>query len=110
MKKCVTSSDDLWTVKEIMIWARLHGYTPVVPNPNNRKTQSMKSAADEANSMKNTTVFCTRTETTELNEWLAKCQTENDSQSDVEVDIESIVEENPNPKSMNINFALVCEN
>ena len=43
MKKKPFTEEELWTTKEIMIWARLHGYTPLCPNLSIRSIKQQKS-------------------------------------------------------------------
>ncbi|OAD54942.1 YEATS domain-containing protein 2 [Eufriesea mexicana] len=48
LKKRPFTEDELWTIKEIMIWTRLHGYTPLCPNLNIRSIKQQKSLPDSA--------------------------------------------------------------
>ncbi|KYN03579.1 YEATS domain-containing protein 2 [Cyphomyrmex costatus] len=87
-------SDQLWSTKEIMLWARLHGYTPnwsVFGVQETVGTSDTKKLSDITTS---TTVLSTCTEPIALQKWLQTCQQEPNCQSDnyindEEIDVES---------------------
>ncbi|XP_029165953.1 YEATS domain-containing protein 2 [Nylanderia fulva] len=84
-------SDQLWSVKEIMLWARLHGYTP------SRKASGIletitKKLPDTTTS---TAIPITCTESVALQKWLQTCQEESSYRLDAcvedeEIDVERI--------------------
>lgn len=89
-------SDRLWSVKEIMLWAKLHGYTP----SRNSSVMSEAITSDTKKPPDTTTsaaISATCTESIALQKWLQTCQ-EKSSQSrdtyseDEEIDVESIEE------------------
>lgn len=92
-------SDQLWSIKEIMLWARLHGYTLSQSvfgvQETAAGTSDMKKLPDTTTS---TTVLSTYTEPIALQKWLQTCQQEPNRQSDnyiindEEIDVESIKE------------------
>ncbi|KYN43498.1 YEATS domain-containing protein 2 [Trachymyrmex septentrionalis] len=90
-------SDQLWSIKEIMLWARLHGYTPsqsVFGVQETAGTSDMKKLPD---TMISTMILSTYTEPIALQKWLQTCQREPNRQSDnyindEEIDVESIKE------------------
>ena len=86
-------------MREIIIWARQYGYTPIISYTNSRKT-TMKSLAKEPNSVN--TISCTRTELMEIDDWFLKLEADNESHSDVEVDVENVTNENPVSKSIQL--------
>ncbi|XP_012060495.1 PREDICTED: YEATS domain-containing protein 2 [Atta cephalotes] len=87
-------NDQLWSIKEIMLWARLHGYTP---------SQSVFGIQEIAGNTKKlpdamtvTMILSTYTEPIALQKWLQTCQQEpNQSDNyinDEEIDVENIKE------------------
>ncbi|CAL7933458.1 unnamed protein product [Xylocopa violacea] len=60
-------SEELWTTKEIMIWARLHGYTPLCPDFTIHSIKQLKNLPDSAVINKNVS---TCTEPHNFYKWL----------------------------------------
>lgn len=87
-KNCV--DDQLWSVKEILNWARIHGYTPV------QSSLAIGNAGKTSNKLpdKNSVPISTCTESLPFNEWLENCKDVNNSneESDIEVDVVHIAE------------------
>lgn len=96
MKK--VPSDSLWSVKEIMVWVKLHGYTP-------SRNSSDLSEAITMNDTKKclpdittpTAISATCTESIALQKWLQTCQKESSQSMDTciedeEIDVESVEE------------------
>lgn len=90
--------DQLWSIKEIMLWARLHGYTPsrsVFGVQETIGTSDTKKLSDTTTS---TAVLSTCTESIALQKWLQTCQQEPNHQltdnyiDDEEIDVENIKE------------------
>lgn len=89
-------SDRLWSVKEIMLWAKLHGYTPsrnssviseAIMNDTKKLPDTTTSAA----------ISATCTESIALQKWLQTCQEESSQlrdtySEDEEIDVESVEE------------------
>lgn len=93
--------DQLWSIKEIMLWARLHAYTPsqnvtFSVQVTSSGTSDMKKLPDATTSA--TTLLSTCTEPRALQKWLQTCQQEPHHQStanyidDEEIDVEDIKE------------------
>ncbi|KAK0175775.1 hypothetical protein PV327_009499 [Microctonus hyperodae] len=57
-KKCL-SNDQLWTIREIIVWCRLHGYTPSITSFHT--TAMPTSDADTKNTSKSSKVSATKT-------------------------------------------------
>ncbi|XP_033230994.1 YEATS domain-containing protein 2 [Belonocnema kinseyi] len=95
LKKKV-SEDELWSVKELIIWARRHAYTPI----SSITTAEQSSAKEAANPLKSgESILSTATEPVELNKWLSQSSKNVQggnpgSESDEEIDVVS--EEKPN--------------
>lgn len=93
--------DQLWSIKEIILWARLHGYTPSQSTFGAQEiveTSDTKKLPDITTSATSCTVLSTCTEPIALQKWLQTCQQESNHQStdnyidDEEIDIETIKE------------------
>lgn len=86
-------SDQLWSVKEIMLWARLHGYTPS-RNVSGVSEAITKKLLDTTTS---TAILATCTESVALQKWLQTNQEEFSHRADAceneEIDVERIDEE-----------------
>ncbi|EFN63833.1 YEATS domain-containing protein 2 [Camponotus floridanus] len=91
-------SDSLWSVKEIMVWAKLHGYTPSRNSSGLSEAVTMndtKKCPSDTTTPTATSATCT--ESVALQKWLQTCQEES-SQSidacveDEEIDVESVEE------------------
>ncbi|XP_076763696.1 YEATS domain containing 2 homolog D12 [Xylocopa sonorina] len=67
LKKKPIPEEELWTTKEIMIWARLHGYTPLCPDFTIHSIKQLKSLPDSAVINKN---ISTCTEPHTFYKWL----------------------------------------
>ncbi|XP_024945386.1 uncharacterized protein LOC107272294 isoform X2 [Cephus cinctus] len=87
--------DELWSAKEIIIWARLHGFTPIrfsldIGRLAVKTTKKMPDTSDLTCS--------TSTEPTAFNEWLESLKDsknpQNDQDSDIEVDVVHVVQQN----------------
>lgn len=98
MKK--VPSESLWSVKEIMVWAKLHGYSP-------RNSSSLSEAVtmndtkkcppDDLMTATPTAILATCTESIALQKWLRSCQEESSQSMDAcvedeEIDVESVEE------------------
>ncbi|KAL6447446.1 hypothetical protein ACFW04_001559 [Cataglyphis niger] len=97
LRKKMIPSDRLWSIKEIILWARLHGYTP------SRNASGMSEAITTSdtkklpNTITLTTFPVTCTESIALQKWLQTCQEESSQLKDAciedeEIDIESVDE------------------
>lgn len=97
LRKKMIPSDRLWSIKEIMLWARLHGYTP------SRNASGMSEAITTSDTKKlpditTLTAFpATCTESIALQKWLQTCQEESSQLRDAciedeEIDVESVDE------------------
>lgn len=90
LRKKGFEDQQLWSTKEILKWARVHGYTPVQPSlaiDNAVKTSKILS---DVNNRK----ISTCTESLQFNEWLDSCKDTNNfnEESDIEVDVVHITE------------------
>ncbi|XP_011051925.1 PREDICTED: YEATS domain-containing protein 2 isoform X3 [Acromyrmex echinatior] len=90
-------SDQLWSIKEIMLWARLHGYTPSQSVFSVQETAGTSDTKKLPDTMTATMIVSTYTEPITLQKWLQTCQQEPNRQSDnyindEEIDVESIKE------------------
>ena len=97
MKKKV-SEKDLWSVKEIIIWARRHAYTPFFSISDTERSSVKESMKSQSY---NEPILSTCTEPVDLNKWLSESSKNNlegnqDFDSDVEIDIISQDTENGN--------------
>lgn len=100
MQKKSIPDDKLWSIREIMVWARLHGYTP------SRDTFGMPDvgAASDTKRLPDSSAFTavlnTCTEPVAFQNWLQICQQDSSHRStdirveakETEIDIESIDE------------------
>jgi len=90
-------SDQLWSIKEIMLWARLHGYTPSQSVFGIQETTGTSNTKKLPDTMTVTMILSTYTEPIALQKWLQTCQQEPNRQSDnyindEEIDVENIKE------------------
>ncbi|CAL1677638.1 unnamed protein product [Lasius platythorax] len=91
-------SDRLWSVKEIVLWARLHGYTPSRNASGISEAVTMSDTKKLPDTTTPTAVPATCTESIALQKWLQTCQEESSHQSmdacteDEEIDVESVEE------------------
>jgi len=81
--------DKLWSIKEIIVWARLHGYTPILNMPkailNTIRLSDMSTSTSA--------VFSTCTYPVALEKWLQSCQQESSQDDNInveEIDVENI--------------------
>lgn len=105
------STDQLWSIKEIMLWARLHGYTPSQNIFGGQETaeREMRDTKKLPDTMTSTAILSTCTEPIALQKWLQTCQQESNHQStdnyidDQEIDIENVEEnEKESPRRITI--------
>ncbi|KAL0111521.1 hypothetical protein PUN28_013018 [Cardiocondyla obscurior] len=91
--------DQLWSIKEIVLWARLHGYTPIKNIFNVQEIAETSSAKKLSDTTMSATISSTCTEPIALQKWLETCQQEPDRSTDCYLDNEEIdvetVEEKP---------------
>ncbi|XP_070165829.1 uncharacterized protein D12 [Polyergus mexicanus] len=90
-------SDRLWSIKEIMLWARLHGYTPSQNASAISKAVMMSDTKKLPDTTTPTAVSTTYTESIALQKWLQTCQEESSQLrhaciEDEEIDVESVDE------------------
>jgi len=89
LQKKLIPADKLWSIKEIIVWARLHGYTPILNMP--KAILNTIKLADISTST--SAVFSTCTYPVALEKWLQTCQQESsqdDNMSVEEIDVENI--------------------
>ncbi|EZA53024.1 YEATS domain-containing protein [Ooceraea biroi] len=81
-------ADQLWSVKEIVLWARLHGHTPIRSAFNVPTTAVTKGPPDASTSA----VLSTCTDSAALQKWLQGCRRResNHQLADGHVDVEEI--------------------
>ncbi|XP_024873967.1 YEATS domain-containing protein 2 [Temnothorax curvispinosus] len=97
--------DQLWTIKEIILWARLHGYTPSRNAFGVQETAGTSDTKKLPDTTTSATVLSTCTEPRALHKWLQTCQQEPNRQSkdnhidDEEIDVENVKE---SPRSITI--------
>lgn len=105
--------DECWSVKEIMIWAKRHGYSPSIPRalnslPTSSGSQESDSAGkssvtSDANEKEKADEFSSYTESRQLQDWLShvgdcersasnhrRVETDNVPDSDVDIDVVEI--------------------
>ncbi|KAM0731612.1 YEATS domain-containing protein 2 [Formica fusca] len=90
-------SDRLWSIKEIMLWARLHGYTPSRNASGISEALTMSDTKKLPDTTTPTAVPATYTESIALQKWLQTCQEESSQLrhaciEDEEIDVESVDE------------------
>lgn len=90
-------AEQVWSAKEIMIWARVHGYTPSkngapIATNDSKKTPSVTMS---------TTISSTCTEPVALQKWLQACQQSSSHQLSTNVDVEKIDVETVEDNSVN---------
>lgn len=90
-------SDRLWSIKEIMLWARLHGYTPSRNASDISEAVTMSDTKKLPDTTTPTAVPATYTESIALQKWLQTCQEESSQLrhaciEDEEIDVESVDE------------------
>ncbi|XP_029673220.1 YEATS domain-containing protein 2 [Formica exsecta] len=90
-------SDRLWSIKEIMLWARLHGYTPSRNASGISEAVTMSDTKKLPDTTIPTAVPATYTESIALQKWLQTCQEESSQLrhaciEDEEIDVESVDE------------------
>ncbi|XP_006560274.1 YEATS domain-containing protein 2 isoform X2 [Apis mellifera] len=97
LKKKPFTEEELWSIKEIMIWARLHGYTPLSPNFNIRSIKQQKSLPNSTITKYVST--CTEPDTfckwlqinpCQSNDNLADCNSYHSTELDIEIDVVNI--------------------
>lgn len=99
MKRKVPTGE-LWSIKEIIIWARRHAYTPLslISNSEMALMDKMKKPLDS-----DTNIFSTCTKPVDLHKWLSESSKNNEekncNESDEEIDI--ISEEKPSGNNSN---------
>lgn len=80
------SIEELWSIKEIIIWARRHAYTPISLIFN-----SEKALVDKTNLNSDINTFSTYTKSIDLHKWLSETNKSNEKnncdESDEEIDI-----------------------
>lgn len=90
-------SDQLWSIKEIILWTRLHGYTPSRSAFGVQETAGTKKLHHD-DVTTSTAIFSTCTEPIALHKWLETCQQEPNRQStdnctdDEDIDVETVEE------------------
>ncbi|XP_020279175.1 uncharacterized protein LOC109852428 [Pseudomyrmex gracilis] len=97
LHKKQSPADQVWSVKEIVIWARVHGYTPSkngapIATNGSKKTPSVTMS---------TAIPFTCTEPVALQKWLQTCQQSSSHQSSTNVDVEKIDVETVEDNSIN---------
>jgi len=91
-------TDQLWSIKEIILWARLHGYTPSQSVFSIQETAEIRDTKKIPDTTTSTKVLSTCTEPIAMLKWLQTCQQEPNHQStdnyidDEEIDVENIKE------------------
>lgn len=95
LQKKLIATDQSWTIKEIVTWARLHGYTPIRCIFNRisltTKTISMsntKKLPDTSASI--SAILSTCTDSVALQEWLQTCRQDSNHGLTDDVDVEEI--------------------
>lgn len=88
------SEEQVWSLKELMIWCRYHGFTPVWPSidgyhPTQKSSKLFGKSIKQANKE---LTYNTCTEPVELHEWIktSKYSQNNNSSDDEFIDIESL--------------------
>lgn len=92
--------DQLWSVKEILNWARMHGYTPVQSSLALGTSGKSSKKLPDSNSQ---ALISTCTESLQFNEWLENCKDCKDNcddGSDIEVDVVHIANRKIKTESM----------
>ncbi|XP_072756623.1 uncharacterized protein D12 [Anoplolepis gracilipes] len=89
--------DQLWSIKEIMLWARLHGYTPSRKASGISETVTMSGTKKLPDTTTPATVPVTCTESIALQKWLYTCQKSSQSmdtgiEDKEELDVDSVEE------------------
>ncbi|XP_046423590.1 YEATS domain-containing protein 2 [Neodiprion fabricii] len=91
LKKKGFQDNQLWSVKEILNWARIHGYTPVQTSLDVGNAAKTSKKIPEAS---NSIAVSTCTESLQFNKWLENCKDLNISNEDgdIEIDVVHITE------------------
>ncbi|XP_046743507.1 YEATS domain-containing protein 2 [Diprion similis] len=91
LKKKGFEGSQLWSVKEILNWARIHGYTPVQTSLDIGNSAKTSKKIPEATS---SVAISTCTESLQFNEWLENCKDLNISNEDsnIEIDVVHVTE------------------
>ncbi|CAK9801294.1 YEATS domain-containing protein 2 [Anthophora plagiata] len=97
LKKKPIAEEELWTIKEIMIWARLHGYTPLCSDFTIRSIKQQKCLPDSATTKAVSTctepeIFCKWLQIYpgRINDHMFDCNAHQSAELDIEVDVESV--------------------
>ncbi|CAK9833464.1 YEATS domain-containing protein 2 [Anthophora retusa] len=97
LKKKPIAEEELWTIKEIMIWARLHGYTPLCSDFTIRSIKQQKCLPDSATTKAVSTctepeIFCKWLQIYpgRINDHVFDCNAHQSAELDIEVDVESV--------------------
>ncbi|XP_011864385.1 PREDICTED: YEATS domain-containing protein 2 [Vollenhovia emeryi] len=91
-------NDQLWSIKEIILWARLHGYTPTRNTVGVQETAGTSDTKKLPDATTSAAVLSTCTESVALQTWLQTCQQGPNQPSsdnyvdDEEIDVESVKE------------------
>ncbi|XP_012274061.1 YEATS domain-containing protein 2 [Orussus abietinus] len=97
LKKKV-SEENLWSIKEILIWARLHGFTPT------RSSISSGQPDHETAKKLPSTIVSTCTDSKFFDEWLEEngenSRRPSNDEDAIEVDVVSVVEEKPKRRGL----------